>query len=163
MEDDKIVIDDTTNAGETAEEKVLRLEDANRKLYARTKTAEGFVQDSEGKWTKRTVEPKVSAESSVPKPSDFLKSDEFVLYREGYTPGEIDLIIHNGGAKILQDKTNPITLGLEAAKVQRSAEDAASRVTDSSSLSDVERKYSEQDMRNMSKEDLEKLIPHVVK
>lgn len=95
------------------------------------------------------------------KPSDILKADEFKLYRAGYTEAEIDLIMHNGGAKVLEDKHNPLVLGLHAAKEQRGAENAASMVRDSSGLSDIERKYTEQDFRNMKKEDLEKLLPHV--
>ena len=97
------------------------------------------------------------------KPSDILKADEFKLYRAGYTESEIDLIMHNGGAKLLEDKKNPLVLGLQAAKEQRGAEDAAGRATDSSGLSDIERKYSEQDFRNMTKEDIAKLVPHVNK
>lgn len=145
-------------AGETWEERVSRLEETNKKLYERAKSAEAIAKELKAK-------PAIS-ESAEPKPSEFkpsdiLKADEFKLYRMGYTEAEIDLIMHNGGAKILEDKTNPLVLGLQAAKEQRGAEDAASRTLDSSGLSDIERKYTEQDMRNMSKEDLEKLLPHV--
>ena len=143
-------------------EKLAKLEETNKKLFARAKEAEGFTQDTEGNWVKKTVVQPI-IEATVPKPSDILKADEFKLYRQGYSESEIDLIMHNGGAKILEDKTNPLVLGLQAAKEQRGAEDAASRVTEGSGLSDIERKYTEQDMRNMKKEDLEKLIPHVEK
>ncbi len=145
-------------ATETAEERVSRLEETNKKLFARAKNAETEVKALKEKPT--ISEPVVKSEV---KPSDILKADEFKLYRAGYTEAEIDLIMHNGGAKILEDKTNPLVLGLQAAKEQRGAEDAASRVSDSSGLSDIERKYTEQDMRNMKKEDLEKLLPHVSK
>jgi hypothetical protein len=166
--DDELVIDDTTNvteyATEIAEEKVARLEDANKKLFARAKTAEGFTQDSPGNWVKKSkAEQKISETVATPKPSEILKADEFKLYRQGYTETEIDLIMHNGGAKILEDEKNPLVLGLRAAKEQRGAEDAASKVTDSSGFSDIERKYTEQDLKNMSKEDLAKILPHVQK
>ncbi len=96
----------------------------------------------------------------IPKPSDILKADEFKLYRQGYSETDIDLIMHNGGMKILEDKNNPLVLGLQASREQRKAEDAASKVTESSGLSDIERKYTETDLRKMSKEDIEKLLPH---
>lgn len=151
-------------AGETAEERSSRLVEANKKLYARLKKAEGFVQDTDGNWIKPAVQQKPAiSEPVIQKPSDILKADEFKLYRLGYNESEIDLIMHNGGAKILEDKTNPLVLGLQAAKEQRGAEDAASRVSDSSGLSDIERKYTEQDLRNMKTEDLGKLLPHVDK
>lgn len=147
---------------ETEKAERLKVEEANKKLFARTKEAEGFTQDADGNWVKKSVVQPIS-EVVVPKASDILKADEFKLYRAGYNENEIDLIMHNGGVKILEDKTNPLVLGLVAAKEQRGAEDAASRVSDSSGLSDIERKYSEEEMRNMKKEDLEKLIPHVNK
>ena len=157
---------DNQNANETEAEKIARLEEANKKLYARTKTAEGFIPDPEnpGKWIKKPViEQKLSVEQTVPKPSDILKADEFKLYRQGYSEAEIDLIMHNGGAKVLEDKKSPLYLGLEAARQQRIAEEAASKVNDSAGLSDIERQYTEADMRKMSKEDLEKIIPHAQK
>src|ERR1035437_4094839 len=144
--------------GETAEQRLSRLEETNKKLYERTKNAEAIAKELKAKALE--VKPVIS-EPSVTKPSDILKADEFKLYRAGYSESEIDLIMHNGGEKILEDKTNDLVLGLQAAKEQRGAENAASMVSDSSGLSDIERKYTEQDMRNMKKEDLEKLIPHV--
>lgn len=164
MEEDQILNGNNQNANETAEERALRLEEANKKLYARAKTAEGFTQDADGKWVKKAVEQKTISEPvNVPKPSDILKADEFKLYRLGYSEADIDLIMHNGGAKILEDKSNPLVLGLDAARIQRSAESAAAAVVDSSGASDIERKYTEQDLRNMSTADLAKVLPHVQK
>lgn len=153
-------------AGETWEERASRLEATNKKLYERTKKAEAEAKEAREKALE--VKPAISEISvqqtqPIQKASDILKADEFKLYRQGYTESEIDLIMHNGGAKLLEDKANPLVLGLQAAKEQRGAEDAASRVSDSSGLSDIERQYTEQDMRNMSKDELAKLIPHVNK
>lgn len=151
-------------AGETWEERASRLEATNKRLYERTKKAEA---DAKAAREAIEVKPAISEQPAIQQPiqkaSDILKADEFKLYRAGYTESEIDLIMHNGGAKLLEDKTNPLVLGLQAAKEQRGAEDAASRTSDSSGLSDIERQYTEQDMRNMSKEELAKLVPHVNK
>lgn len=160
-------IDPNANAGETAEQRASRIEETNKKLFERAKKAEQEAKDLKEYKARKEAEEAKSAISeprtSDYKPSDILKADEFKLYRAGYTESEIDLIMHNGGAKLLEDKTNPLVLGLQASKEQRGAEDAAGRVSDSSGLSDIERKYTEIDMRNMKKEDLEKLIPHVNK
>lgn len=155
-------------AGETWEEKASRLEKTNAKLFERAKSKEADAKAwKDYQESLAQGKPAISEVSAIPQPiqkaSDILKADEFKLYRAGYTESEIDLIMHNGGAKLLEDKANPLVLGLQAAKEQRGAEDAASRVSDASSLSDIERQYTEQDMRNMKKEDLEKLIPHVNK
>lgn len=158
MAEDTVIVDtsnDTAPATETAEERLSRLEETNKKLYERTKKAEGDLKAFKEK-------PAIS-EVSVPKPSDILKADEFKLYRAGYNESEIDLIMHNGGAKILEDKNNPLVLGLQATKEQRKAEDAAEKANGSSGLSDIERKYTEADLRAMTKEDLAKMLPHVNK
>ncbi len=138
---------------ETTEERLSRLEETNKRLYQRTKEAEAEA--------KALKEKPAISESANTRPSDILKADEFKLYRQGYTESEIDLIMHNGGAKVLEDTKNPLVLGLQAAKEQRLAEDASSKIKDSTGASELERKYTEQDFRNMKKEDLEKLLPHV--
>ncbi len=146
------VPNDVAPAGETAEQKAIRLEAANAKLYARAKEAEAEAKALKAK-------PDISAPVSQ-KPSDILKADEFKLYRQGYTESQIDFIMHNGGAKALEDKTSPLYLGLEAARQQAKAEDAASAVMDSSGTSDLERKFTEEQMRAMPKEELEKMLTH---
>lgn len=151
-------------AGETFEERASRLEETNKKLYERTKKAEADAKEAKAKLLE--VKPAISEpviQPTIQKPSDVLNSDEFKLYRDGYNNKEIDQIMLNGGYKIFEDKTNPLVLGLQAAKEQRGAEDAASRVSDSSGLSDIERKYTEEEMRNMKTEDLGNLLPHVNK
>ncbi len=145
------------NASETAEERASRLEETNRKLYERAKKAEAEAKELKAKVSE--AKPAISEQQNY-KPSDILKADEFKLYRQGYNESEIDIIMHNGGAKILEDKKNPLVLGLEASRQQRSAEDAASKVNDSTGASDIERKFTKQQMRAMSKEDLAKLLPH---
>jgi hypothetical protein len=155
--EDPIVIDDTTNvadpATETAEQKATRLEETNKKLFERAKKAEAEAKALKEK-------PLISEPT---KPSDILKADEFKLYRMGYSENEIDLIMHNGGVKILEDKTSPIVLGLEATKTQRRAEEAASAATDSSGLSEIERKYTEADLRNMKPDEIAALIGYANK
>jgi len=155
---EQIETNDSTNvdgapvAGETAEERASRLEETNKKLYERTKKAEAEA--------KALKEKSAISETVAPKPSDILKADEFKLYRQGFNESEIDLIMHNGGAKILEDEKNPLVLGLKAAKEQRLAEDAAAKVVDSTGASDIERKFTEADLRKMSKEELAKILPH---
>lgn len=159
---------DTQDNGDTildaslaTEEKLAKLEEANKKLYERAKKAEGFIQDADGKWVKKQVQQRQNiSEEKVTKPSDILRSEEFRLHREGYNEDEIELIMANGGRKILQDEKHPLNLGLKAAREQRKAEDAASLAANTSGLSEIERKYTEQDLRNMSQAELEKILPH---
>ncbi len=152
------VIDDTTTItdDQPIEEKVKVLEETNKKLYARAKEAEAKLKE-----VKPVEKPVITNNpSTAPKAIDILRDDAFKLYREGYDEKEIDAIMNNGGRKILEDKDNPVTLGIIARKEQRQAEDASHKVQGSSQLSEVERKYTPEQMRNMSAAELSKILPH---
>lgn len=137
--------------GESSEDLVARLEEQNKKLYARAKQAEAKLRE---KPTTITNNP------SIPNAMDILRDDAFKLYREGYDEKEIDAIMKNGGRKILEDKDNPVTLGIQARKEQRHAEDQGSRLNSSSQLSEVERKFTPDQLANMSAAELSKILPH---
>lgn len=92
------------------------------------------------------------------KPADILRSPEFSLHRQGYTEDEIDIIMRNGGPELLKNENSPIVMGLRAARVQRQAEDAASRAQDTSGMSEAERKYSKADLEKMSPQEIEKVL-----
>jgi len=112
----------------------------------------------------KKVQPKTeitNEESKTISPSSILRAEEFKLYREGYTEDEIDLIMKNGGRKILEQQNNPISLGLKVAREQREAEEAASQVSKSAGQSEVERKYTPEQLQNMSRQELEKILPRV--
>lgn len=143
-------------------ERLAQLEETNRKLFARTKEAEGFKQDTDGSWVKKEKPAEIinNNTSVAPKAIDILRDDAFKLYREGYDEKEIDVIMNNGGRKILEDKDSPITLGILARKEQRRAEDAGSMVNSSSQLSEVERKYTPEQLKNMTADELSKILPH---
>ncbi len=128
-------------------EKLQKQAEVSAQNYERAKKAEAEAKELKGK---NISEPQ--------KPSDILKAPEFRLHRQGYTEEEIDLIMHNGGPKILEEKGNPIVLGLAASKEQRNAEIAASQTKDSIGSSDIERKYSEAEMRAMKPDELASLI-----
>jgi len=156
------VIDDSNDEANT------KLREQNIKLFERAKKAEGFLKDDSGNWVKKQ-KPKEEIKNteatphgeSGPKPSDILKADEFKLYRQGYTETEIDFIMHNGGMKSLADEKSPMSLGLKVAREQRNAEDATAKMSDSSGLSEVERKYTTEQLKNMTSKELEAILPHV--
>lgn len=145
---------DTEVATETAETSAVdvnALIEQNKKLYARAKTAEAKLKD-------KPAEQIINNPSL--KPIDILRDDAFKLYRMGHDEKEIDIIMNNGGIKILDDTDNPITLGIKARKEQRKAEDASNRLSDSSQQTDVLRKYTPEQLKAMSQEELKKILPH---
>lgn len=170
QDENNIVIDDTTNitgddnqqndSDPTAEDRVAQLEEQNRKLFERAKKAEGFVKDSEGNWVKKEKPQtqNINNTQAQVKPLDILRSDEMKLHRMGYDEEEIVLIMNNGGAKILENKTHPLVLGLQTSREQKKAETASGLVSDKVGLSEVERKYTPEQMRNMKPDELANLI-----
>lgn len=152
--------DTTVNIQDTTDPEKLALIEQNKKLFNRAKKAEGFIQDSNGNWVKkeRPAQVDISDKQTIPKPSDILKADEFKLYRQGYSESEIDLIMHNGGIKAIADEKSPLALGLKVAREQRKAEEASGQTSDKTGLSEIERKYTTEDMRNMKADDLAKII-----
>lgn len=168
MENENIVNGDTTNATDTtvndsstAEEKLAALEETNKKLYARAKTAEGFVQDSTGKWVKKEKPQATISEKQESKPYSILEDEVFDFINEGYSKEEIRFIQSNGGRKSLEDKTSLVAIAVQTKRDQRKAEEAAGRTSDASGMSEVERKYTMEQMRGMKKEDLANLIGYV--
>lgn len=163
MQDEQNENQDSTNTGvditaetnTTEEVDVEKLMESNRKLFERTKKAEAEAKALRDASKSKTD---ISEKQGNTKPSDILKADEFKLYREGYNESEIDFIMHNGGRKILEDEKSPLTLGLRVSREQRKAEEASGQTSDKTGLSEVERKYTTEQMRNMKPDDLAKLI-----
>lgn len=158
------------NENENAQVDVVEQEEQTS-VNPNEETQEGVITVSKKEFTKLKrkaiaydsvdkVDKKQINNQNTIKPSDILKADEFKLYRQGYSEREIDIIMHNGGAKILEDKDNPIVIGLNATQQQRRAEDMASRAGGSSQLSEVEQKYTPEQLANMSSEELKKVLPH---
>jgi len=74
---------------------------------------------------------------------------------EGYKDDEIDFIQKNGGRKALE---NPIVkTAIDSIRTQRTAENAV--VDTDTTKSDVERKYTPDQLRDMPVSELEKLLP----
>lgn len=88
-------------------------------------------------------------------------SDEVIDLRlDGFSKDEVEFIIKNGGRKILDDKNSYVSIALNTRREQRRAEEAASKVADTSQMSEIERKYTPEQLANMSVADLEKILPH---
>lgn len=87
-------------------------------------------------------------------------NDEVVDLRlDGYSKQEVDFILRNGGRKELEDKNSYVAIALNTKREQDRAEKEASKVTDTSGMSEVERKYTTEQMKNMTAAELEKILP----
>lgn len=135
--------------GETIEEKYARLEEQNKKLFERAKKAETLAKEL------KTQKPE---QKITNKPID-LDEEKFELRLQGYSKEDVNFILNNGGSEALKDKNSLVSLALSEKRKQAEAENAAQQTTNTSGMSEVERKYTPEQLKNMSAKDLEKILP----
>jgi hypothetical protein len=127
---------------------VEQLQEQNKQLYARMKKAE-----DEAKVAKDAARGVQAGDSQVNIPT--AEVERLTLKVDGYNDAEIAEIMNLGGVKAL---SNPLVKrAVEAMREERRAEKA--QVDTSGALSDFSRKYSEADLRKMTAEELEKILP----
>lgn len=134
--------------------------EARRQLTARAKTAEQEKRDALTKLAE--LESKnITPNNTPPMDSKPLEiNDEVVDLRlDGYSKSEVEWIMKNGGRKALEDTTSYTAIAINAKREQTKAEQAASSVSDTSGMSEIERKYSRDQLAAMSVKELEAILP----
>ena len=87
--------------------------------------------------------------------TDSPKLEKLELKIDGYSDEEIEFIQQIGGKKSLE---NPyVKQTIDNMREKKRAEEAV--ISDSGSKSDIEKKYSDSELRNMPIEELEKILP----
>jgi len=131
--------------------------DARRQLTARAKKAEEELKALKTQAIK--AEP---VTSSSPDSKPYQINDEVVDLRlDGYSKAEVEWIMQNGGRKALEDKTSYTAIAINAKREQQRAEEAASQTTNTAGLSELERKYTTEQLANMSVKELEAILPRI--
>lgn len=132
---------------ETLKAKIAELEEKNKQLYARVKKTDKPVKE-------QSKENLTTNKSSSEPPVTRAEIERLELKTEGYTTDEVDFLMQNGGRQALK---NEIAMaGIEAMRKKRKSVEATPSGTGKSA---VYQKYTAQDLRKMSAEDLEKIIP----
>jgi hypothetical protein len=128
---------------------------------AKAKEFKGFAEKTaiENKELKKKL--KALEDSKKPERAEDSNADErferLELKTEGYSKEEIDFIMQNGGSKVLETKENNLVLdAIEASRKKKKSQDATPSGTNKSP---VYQRYTEQDLKNMSLSELEKIIP----
>lgn len=144
---DSLNTDDTQN--DTQDEiDVDALKEQNKKLFERAKSAETKLKEFKSK------------PQSEPSPA-YVLSDEIVDLRlEGYSKQDVEFIMKNGGRKSIEDKTSYVAIALNTKREQERAEREANKAPDNAGMSEVERKYTPEQLSKMSRAELEKILPY---
>lgn len=146
-------------------DEVKALKENNKKLFERAKKAEGFVKQPDGSWVKKakpTDKPINNKEKAGADPSQIEDQVWTIaeMIREGYTREDANFIMKNGGREALKDPNSYVARALAATMEQRKAEAEASKVSSGSGTSEAERKFTQEQLKNMSSADLAKILPH---
>lgn len=135
-------LDDDTEDVIVLRERLAKAEEAKRQIHARALRAEKALKEK----------PIIKDE--------FQLNDEVVDLRlDGYTKDDVSFIMKNGGRKALEDKNSYTAIAINARKEQARAEAEANKVVDTTGMSEIERKYTPDQLRNMSLDELKKLVP----
>lgn len=135
--DDAPTIEDFMSLKEKAE----KLEATNKKLYSRLKSSENK--------TPLKNKPQIESEVDYDK-----KIERLELKTEGYNEEEIEFLTQYGGKKALENSV--VKTALEVLREKQKSEKAA--VDSDNSGSDLEKKYTTEQLRNMKTDELEALI-----
>lgn len=127
-------------------ERLAKAEEAKRQIHARALRAEKSLKEKE-------TAPHITKE-------EYTLNDEVVDLRlDGYSKDDVAFIMKNGGRKTLEDKNSYVSIAINARKEQARAEAEANKVVDTSGMSEIERKYTPEMLKNMSLEELKKIVP----
>lgn len=139
----EIVLDETEDV-EALKAEIAKKNEALKQVLARAKAAEAKAKE---KPVEKVEEKKETYGANF--------EDALELRFQGYSKDAVDFILKNGGLKSLD---NPyVKSAVQAMKEQEKAEKSVP--SDTSNKSDVEKKYTDEQLRNMSAAELLKILP----
>jgi len=150
--DEELELDLNLDDTEGAEQGKTVSESQYRQVLARAKKAESQLRD------KKTAKPHITNDEGKQN-YNILDDDIADMLLDGYTKDEVKFVIANGGRKALEDKDSFVSVAIETKREQRKAEQAASQ-TNYGGGSEIERKYTPEQLKEMPLEDLKKILPH---
>jgi hypothetical protein len=110
-------------------------------------------------WREKATKPKVEVPQETKQNKDgnidSTTLEKLELKIDGYSDDEVSFIQQNGGKKALDNVL--VKQAIETIREKRKAEEAM--ITDSGAKSDIEKKYSDNELKNMPLEELEKILP----
>jgi hypothetical protein len=150
ISDEELELDLTPDGTESPDEVATRLanaEKAKKQILARARKAEQELKALKEAQTPRAEPSKVD-----------IDDEALDLRLDGYSKDEVKFILSNGGRTALSDPQSLVALALRTKREQTKAEESAN-IPDTSGMSEVERKYTAEQLNAMPLADLEKILP----
>jgi hypothetical protein len=143
----EINLDTPEESVDVLKEQLAKKDAAIKQIHARAKAAE-----EELKRRKTTETP---APTTTPDKKGYDLDEVTDLRLDGYSKEEVKFIMNNGGRKSLEDPF--VKVAIEKNREQRKAEQAIPEME--SGKSEVERKYTQEQLSKMSADELYKILP----
>lgn len=147
----EINLDAPEESVEALKEKLAKEQEARRQLTARAKAAEEALKKQ-----KVSETPAPTPKPDVKGNSGYDLDEVTDLRLDGYSKDEVKFIMQNGGRKALEENTF-VKVAIEKIREQKKAEQAIPDME--SNKSEVERKYTQEQLSKMSAEELYKILP----
>lgn len=103
---------------------------------------------------------KLNRVESQPQRYNILEDEVADLILDGYSKDETKFILANGGRKALENKDSYVAIAINTKREQKRTEEAVSQTSSKSALSLGGKTYTEEQLRNMTPEEMEKVLPH---
>lgn len=104
------------------------------------------------------AEQRLKSQKPAPASDEYIKT--YVdLRADGYSRADIEFIERNGGLKSLKDENSLVAIALKAKREQRDAIAQAAKVGGDSPASEIERKFSPEELAAMPSSELYKILP----
>ena len=139
-------------------EQLRKESEARRQLTARAKAAEEKLREVRAEL--KAASPEAPITNEQPQTQVPLNDEVVDLRLDGYSKQEVEWIMKNGGRKVLDDPNSLVSIAIKAQREQLAADRASSDTTSTVGLSEIERKYTPEQLRNMSVKELEAILPH---
>lgn len=130
---------------------IAKKDKAIRQIHARAIKAETLLKERS----------KDSEIINPPAPSLDINDEAVNLRFDGYSIEEVKWIMKNGGRKELENPESYTSIAINTRREQLNAEKAASQTQQSSGQSEVERKYTPEQLNAMPLKELEAILPRV--
>ena len=144
----KINLDAPEESVEALKAQLAKKDAATKQILARAKAAEEEL--------KRRKASETPAPTTTPDVKGYNLDEVTDLRLDGYSKDEVKFIMQNGGRKALEDNSF-VKVAIEQIRTQKKAEQAIPDMD--SGKSDIERKYTQEQLSKMSAEELYKILP----
>lgn len=148
----EVVLEEVMETSADPLDAVEDIDELRKIAKAHRSTAQRYRKDKQ-------VKPQIIKEEST-KPYNILDDEVADLILDGYSKDETKFILANGGRKTLENKDSYVAIAINTKREQRKTEEAVSQTSNKTGFQSGGKTYTEEQLKNMTVEEMEKILPH---